>query len=185
MTEPTPNAPEPTAEGPAQGLTQSSWDDLFKGEDPAKVRKALDESRKWEQRAKDNNKAREELERQRQQSMTEAERAVAEAEQRGRSAVLVEFGQKLARSAFVAEAARRNPGFDAQAVLDDLNLARYVGDDGEPDSKAIAAAVERLVPALTEQAPTVPSFDGGTRSATPLALNGDPLLNALKSKLGI
>lgn len=42
--------PEETPETPAQ----ATWDDLFKDEDPAKVREALENSRKWEQRAKDN-----------------------------------------------------------------------------------------------------------------------------------
>lgn len=41
-------APQPPAQAPA------SWDDIFKGEDPVKVKEALEHSRKWEQRAKDN-----------------------------------------------------------------------------------------------------------------------------------
>jgi hypothetical protein len=125
------------------------------------------------------------IEKVRTASLSEAEKAVVEAEQRGRASVLTEFGQRLARTEFVAAAARRNPGYDAAAVLDDLNLARYIGDDGEPDSKAITKAVERLVPAPAEQTPHVPSFDGGTRGGTALPLNGDPLLNSLKQKLGI
>jgi len=125
------------------------------------------------------------IEKARTASLSEAEKAVVEAEQRGRLSVLADFGPKLARTEFVAAAARRNPAYDAAAVLDDLNLGRYIGDDGEPDSKAIAKAVERLVPAPTEQAPRVPSFDGGTRGGAALPLNGDPLTNSLKAKLGI
>src|SRR5919205_3906056 len=99
--------------------------------------------------------------------MTEAERAVAEAEQRGRAAVLEQFGQKLVRSAFVAEAARRNPAFDAESVLDDLNLARYVDESGDPDSKAIAAAVARLVPEPPGNPRPVGDADLGARSSVP------------------
>lgn len=86
-----------------------------------------------------------ELEQVRKASMSEAEKAVAEAEQRGRSSALTEYGKRLARSEFNAAAARRNPAFDT-AALDYLDLSRFVGDDGEPDSKAISEAIERLVP---------------------------------------
>jgi hypothetical protein len=99
--------------------------------------------------------------------MTEAERAVAEAEERGRTAALTSFGQRLARTEFIAEAAKRNPGFDATSILDDLNLARYIGEDGEPDSKAIAKAAQRLIPEANAGGPQPPSFDGGSRQAAP------------------
>jgi hypothetical protein len=79
------------------------------------------------------------------------------------------------RSDFVAEAARRNPEFDAAAVLDDLNLSRFITEDGEPDAKAIAKAVERLVPTAgprfgnADQGPrtssTVPDFNAELRRA--------------------
>jgi len=104
-----------------------------------------------------------ELEKQRKASMTEAEKAVAEAEQRGRSSALVELGERLVRSNYIAEAARRNPEFDAASVLDDLNLRRFVGEDGEPDAKAIAASVERLVPPAG--GPKFGNADQGPRGA--------------------
>jgi hypothetical protein len=44
----------------AEGAT--TWDSLFAGEDPAAVRKALEESRKWERRAKENKTKLDELE---------------------------------------------------------------------------------------------------------------------------
>lgn len=111
-----------------------------------------------------------ELEGIRQSAMSDAEKAVAEAEARGRAEAQTQFGGRLVRSEFVAAAAKRNPGFDAAAVLDDLNLAKFVNDDGEPDAKAIAQAVERLIPAETG----VPSFDGGPRTPAPAAtgMNG-------------
>lgn len=94
-------------------------------------------------------------------AMTDAERAVADAEARGRSAVLAEVGQKLARARFDALAGRRNANADTAKVLEFVDLRRFVGDDGELDEKAIAAAVERLVPAPPAGPP---SFDGGARS---------------------
>lgn len=126
-----------------------------------------------------------ELDKFRQASMSEAEKAVAEAETRGRQAAAVEYGQRLARAEFVAAAARRNPGYDATAVLDDLNWGRYVLDTGDADSDGIAAAVTRLVP---EPAPVtgrgVGNPDLGPRGGA-MPLNGDGLENALRNKLGI
>lgn len=130
-----------------------------------KIRKANDEARSLRTRLK-------ELETQQRASMSEADKAVAEAEERGRTAALTEFGQRLARSEFVAAAARRNPAWDASAVLDDLNLARYVGEDGEPDEKAIAKAVERLVP---EPNGSVPNLDLGPKQTA----SGPPSMNSL------
>jgi hypothetical protein len=134
------------------------------------------EARKWEQRAKENREAAKQLEQQRKAAMTESERAVAEAEERGRTAAVQQYGQRLARTEFIAEAARRNPGFDASQILDDLNLARYIGEDGEPDSKAIAKAVQRLIPEANAGTPQPPSFDGGTRQAAPAGVSMSDLI---------
>ena len=145
------------------------------------VKELRAEAAKYRTEAK---QAKAEIDKVRKSSLTEAEQAVLEAETRGRQSVLVEFGQRLARTEFVAAAARRNPGYDAAAVLDDLNLSRYIGDDGEPDSKAIAAAVDRLVPEATANPRPVGDADLGARTA-PLPLNGDGIEDALRKKLGI
>ena len=145
---------------PAQAPT-ASWDELFKGEDPAKVREALDQSRKWETRAKENNKAAQEAEKARLAAMSESERAIAEAEARGRTAAATEYGKELAQSQFDAAAGRRNPEFDTAKVLRRVDLGTLLDDSGRPDAKAIAEAVADLVPA-PESGP--PSLDGGARS---------------------
>ena len=59
-------------------------------------------------------------------------------------------------------------GADLAGVFDYLDLSRFVGDDGEPDEKAIKAFVGGL-PKKGDEAP--PSFDGGTRT-TPAAPQG-------------
>ena len=158
MTEPTPTPGPEAAAQPAEGATDQ----------PAASQDTTDwkaEARKWEQRAKENKAAATEVEKARKAAMSESERAVAEAEERGRMSAVTAYGERLARTEFIAEAARRNPGFDAAAVLDDLNLGRYIGEDGEPDSKAITAAVGRLVPEGSTGPTPPPSFDGGTRQA--------------------
>lgn len=104
-----------------------------------------------------------ELEQVRQATMSETEKAIAEAEKRGRTAASTDFGKRLVKADIATAAARRNPDYDT-AALDYLDLSRFIGDDGEPDATAIAAAVERLVPAASG----APSFDGGVRK-TPAA----------------
>jgi len=156
MTEPTPDPASEAAAQPTEDTTDQAADTTdWKAE-----------ARKWEQRAKENKAAAAEVEKARKAAMSESERAVAEAEERGRMAVRTEYAQRLARAEFIAEAAKRNPGYDTAAILDDLNLARYIGEDGEPDSKALAAAVQRLIPEANAGARVPPSFDGGTRQST-------------------
>jgi len=101
------------------------------------------------------------------------ERAAAEAEARGRSAASTDFGKRLARSEFTTAAARRNPGYDVAEAVDLLDLGRFVGEDGEPDTQAITAAVERLVP---EAGTPTPSFDGGPRSNAPVGVDMNRML---------
>jgi hypothetical protein len=147
MTESTTEATEAT-ETPAQGeateqaeTDQTDW-------------KA--EARKWEQRAKENRQAATELEKQRKAAMTEAERAVAEAEERGRTAATETFGKRLATSEIRAAAA--DTGRDLTGVFDYLDLTRFVGEDGQPDEKAIKAFVDGL-PVIDDGKPRAPKPD--------------------------
>lgn len=119
--------------------------------------------------------AQKELETLRQAQMSESEKALTEAETRGRASAVAEFGQKLAAAQFIADAARRNAEFDAAGVLEDLNLGKYVTDDGQPDAKGIAAVVERLVPERAAQAaPKFGNADLGPRTTPPAPTDGSP-----------
>jgi hypothetical protein len=142
-------------------------------ENVARLEAALEKERELRKaREKDLS----EFKSQQRQSMTDAERALAEAREQAAAEVRTQYGARLARTEYIAEAAKRNPGYDVAAVLDDINLARFIGDDGEPDSKAIAASVARLVPEATATGPAgPPSFDGGARRTAPAA----PDMNAL------
>lgn len=91
-------------------------------------------------------------------AMTEQERAVAEAEQRGRSAALKDSGSRLARAEFRAAAAGKVSTSALDGFLEYADLGRFVGDDGEPDEKAIAAAVKKL----SGSSPGT-NYDGGAR----------------------
>jgi hypothetical protein len=154
--EPTPAAPaapaqeQPTAEAPKTDEQPKADETDWKAE-----------ARKWEQRAKENGTKANEFDKQRKAAMTDAERAVAEAEERGRTAAASTFGKRLATSEIRAVAA--DAGADLAGVFDYLDLSRFVGEDGEPDTKAIAA----FVGGLPKKDPGTPSFDGGTRTTAP------------------
>jgi len=162
MSEAPPEAPAPgTAQDPppAEQPAPPTVEEL-----QAKLEEATKESRKWETRSKENHAAKTELEKQRQAAMTDAERAVAEAEAKGRTAAATEFGMELAQTQFDALAGRRNPAFDTKQALEYVDLGKFLGEDGRPDIAAITAAVERLVPAPADGPP---SFDGGVRTPPP------------------
>jgi hypothetical protein len=160
--------PTPADVAPAQDATDATTDAPTAEQPKADETDWKAEARKWEQRAKENNTKAKEFDDQRKAAMTDAERAVAEAEERGRTAAATEYGQELARERFDALAGRRNADFDTAKALEYVDLSKFLGEDGRPDAKVIAAAVERLVPASS--APT-PSFDGGTRTPPPAGVD--------------
>ncbi len=168
---------EPSQDQPAQdtGKPDTGGPDLT-----AEVEKWKALARKHEQKAKELAPAAQRLAELEQASQSETERAVAkarqEAEQSARADERGAWAQRLAAAQFVALAARRNPEFDAQARLDDLNLARYVGEDGEPDNKGLAGLVEQWVPSAAPNPRPTGNADLGARPNTPPA---DPRQRAL------
>lgn len=164
----------PSTEDDSSGQGQPPTPEQIKpAEDEAGLRdagkQALDRMKAERNDAAKRVKALEsELEKFRQASMTEQEKQVTEAENRGRLAAAGEFGKRLARTEFDALAGRRNADYDTAPALELIDLAKFVGDDGEPDAKAIRAAVERIVP---EPQTGPPSYDGGPRASTPPAVD--------------
>jgi len=150
MSESTPETPVETTD-----QAQAAEPKIFT-EDYVKELRA--EAAKYRTEAK-NAKA--EIDKVRVASLSEAEKAVLEAEERGRMSAVTAYGQRLAQTEFRAAAAARNPGYDVGKALKYVNLSGLLGEDGEPDTKAIAAAVADLVPEVSGSTP--PSFDGGTR----------------------
>lgn len=128
----TPADPPATPPAPAGGV---DWE--------AKYRETLSHSREWEKRAKDNKDAADELAKVKAAAMTEQEKAVAAAHAEGRTAALAETGKRLAaaelRAALGADAAKT-----LAPVLEAIDVSRFVGDDGEPDTKAIEALAKTL-----------------------------------------
>ncbi len=155
-----PNQEPPTTNVAVIQPPPATGDEL--GDGGKKALEAERDARKAaDKRAKDFER---ELEKFRQASMSENEKAVAEAKASGRSEALTQVGKRLARAEFKAIAAGK--GLDVSALLDDIDVSRYVGDDGEPDEKEITAAVERFAALKGDpQQPPAVSFDGGPRSS--------------------
>ncbi|MFF9088645.1 hypothetical protein ACF1BE_19875 [Streptomyces sp. NPDC014991] len=129
--------------GDGDGSGTGDGDDGDQGGDGGandEVEKWKAQARKHERRAKENAAAAKELERLRREGMSETEAAVAAARAEERR----KGGERIARSAFLAAAKGRIT--DPAEVVEDINLARYVDDDGEVDDDAIAKLVDKLAP---------------------------------------
>lgn len=139
-------------------------------------------SRKHEDRAKANTAAAKELEQVKAASMTEQERAVAEARAATRAEVLAEVANDRVEDALRLAAAGTT--LDVDALLEGLDRARFVTEDGQVDTDRVKSYIEGIAPPKPTDDPLVPVDLGqGARSATP-ALGSDPLLQALKNTVG-
>ncbi len=157
-----PATPDPQPGDPQDPQPPSAKDEPLGDAGKAALQQEREARKAADKRAKDFEK---ELTQFKQANMSETEKAVSEAEQRGRSAAAEEFGIELAREKFDALAGRRNPDAKTDDILELVDLKKFLGDDGRPNVSAIQSAVERLVPEASDRPP---SFDGGQRkSATP------------------
>lgn len=144
-------------------------------------------ARKHEDRAKQNAGAAKELETLRQQSMTEQEKAVAQAAAEARSAAMVEFAAQLVDARFEAAAAGKLDHEQLAELLSNLDRGKFLAEDGTVDAERITAFVDRLAPkpADTEPAETpFPDLGQGTRNSQ-MTLGSDPLLASLKKAVGV
>ena len=151
----------------------------------AEVEKWKTQARKHEDRAKANANAAKELETLRQSSMNETEKAVAQARAEARTEALREVGGKLAEAAIRVAAAGRN--VDVDALIEGVDASKFLDADGDPDTKAITAWVDRVAPAVDESdKPSVKRDLGlGARGGrTTAALNGGELEQALRNAVG-
>lgn len=155
------NQTDPPAEGnepEGDKPTERSREELER--DRADLERALARERKDNTalKAKYDRQAKEMTEAQ----MSEQEKAVAKARDEGKAEALKAAGMRLAAAEFRAAAAGKIA--DPAAAVDLVDLSRFVDDDGEPDSDAIAKAVDRLAAGAAPASPNgrVP---GGPRSA--------------------
>jgi len=145
----------------------SADDEQQSGTDPLAA--ALAETERWkrqarenEKRAKENAAAAKRVEELERQSMTDTEKAVETARAEATAETARRYGERLAAADI--RVALTGLVDDPNVVIEDLNLARFIAADGEPDSKAITELrkkYERLIPA--KGVPRVPT---GARNGT-------------------
>lgn len=168
--------------------TQTDGTDTDSTDWKAEAEKWRTQARKHEDRSKANQAAVKQLEDLRKQSMTDAERAVEEAKATARADAMREVGGRLVAAEFKVAAAGRLSDDAITALMGALDPAPFVDDDGMPDTKAISTFVDGIAPATPEQTSGQPQFldlGQGARGGETLPLNGDPLMQAVMSKLGI
>lgn len=143
------------------------------------------QARKWEARAKSNAQAAKELDDLRKQSMDETQRAIAEAVEKTRTEVLGQVGSKLVAAEIRAAATGRKT--DVDALIDGVNLSRFLNEDGDPDRESINEWLDKVAPAGTaddDSKPSAPDLGQGKRGQPP-ALNSTQLERDIKAALGI
>lgn len=143
-------------------------------------------AQKHEARAKANAAASAELEKLRQQSMTDQEKAVNAARIEGRNAALAEVGGQLVVAQLRASAAGRVDARVLDAVLARLDTAAFLTDEGQVDTDSVAAFVESIAPPAETQAPPDPRWPdlGQGQVGAPPALNDSGLERALRAVTG-
>lgn len=140
---PEPTAPEPTTSDAPAVESDKDWEA---------------EALKWKALARKHENANasslKELEQLRTAQMTDTEKAIAEAEKRGRDAALKELRADMARTKFQAQAAGKVA--DVDALLEVVDVSRFLKEDGI-DEDAIAATIERFTKVAPAQ-PAPPKF---------------------------
>jgi len=162
---------EPTQQQPATG---DDWGSLFEGMSPAEVRRALDNSRKWETRAKSNKAKLDEL----QATSLPAEgeedwKAKYEAEQ-ARASEAESRAVELTYETTVTRIAAQ-VGADAEALLDSQKfrdaVAKELDEDGFDDDE-LKAAVAKHAKEFAKKPRYAAVPTGPARSGT--EINGGP-----------
>ncbi len=100
---------------------------------------------------------------------SETEKAIKIAREEGRKEATTEASPRLVRSEFRVAAAGRMTSEQLTEYLEDLDLSKYVKDDGEVDTDRIAKKIDALAPQKEDEPPkkTAPSFGGGPRKSEP------------------
>jgi hypothetical protein len=119
------------------------------------------------------------------------ERIVDEARASARAEALAEVGGELVKASLTAALAGRLTDEQIAVLVEGVNAASFLTDDGKVDADKVTTWVDGIAPKPDETDDTEPTrfrtvdLGQGARGGSNLALNGDPLEQALKRKLGI
>jgi hypothetical protein len=172
---------EEPVETPAMG-DETDW--------KAEAEKWKQAARKAQDHAKTNATAVKELEQLRQQSMSEQEKSIAQARAEGLQEGYAAGAAEIAAEAVRAAASGRMTDQQIEALITRTNLASFIGDDAQVDRAAIRVFVDDIAPKPDDEDKETrqgfPDLGQGARGGGQnTALNGDPLLRDIKSKLNI
>lgn len=156
MADPVPTAdPDPT-DPPPEPIPDE------KPDDPAAMAEALKkanaEAKKFRLEAKAHAA---ELDKLRAAAMSDQDKAVAEAKAEGRTEALREAGTRIVEATIRAGAAGRS--VDVDALLEAVNPAKFLAEDGSVDTAALTAWLNKVAPA----AKPVPKVPTGPRGNPP------------------
>ena len=166
-----PAEPAAPAATPDEGQEPDTGSDLA-----AEVEKWKTHARKHEERAKANSDAAKELAELKKQSMSEQEKAVDQAKAEARAAALAEFGGKVAAAEVRAAAAGRLSTDQINALLENLNVARFLDDSGEVDRSKVDAFIDGIAP--KSENGRVPNLGQGVRQPSASAPDLNSLIHA-------
>lgn len=153
---------------------------------PPELQAIIDKERK---NARDAEKARKaletELDQLRQQTMSDQEKAIDAARVEARSAALAEVGGKVARAEIRAAAAGRLEADALDTLLAGIDLAKFLDESGDVDTVKVQAFMDGIAPKQETNTTTFDLGQGARGGNANMALNGDPLEQDLRAKLGI
>lgn len=186
MTEPAETAPTSTDDAPEPSDGDGGQVSLAEQLEQAKAEadKWKKRSRTNEDRAKANAAAAKELDDVRKQAMTDQERAVAEAAEQATARTRAEMAGTLVAAKI--EAAAAQTGLDIGTIVQGIDPAKFLTDEGTVDDTAITAFVGAMTPepAQPAPAPTFGDFGQSSSRSDDNALNGDPLYQKLVKAVG-
>jgi hypothetical protein len=109
-------------------------------------------ARKHEERAKKNAKAQADLDALKRKGMSDTDAAIQAARDEERAKARVEFGGRLVEAEVRGRAAGKMTDDQVTTLLDGLDRARFLDSDGDVDTEALHAWVDKIAPARrTEQ----------------------------------
>lgn len=186
MPEATETTETTTTTEPATGTTttvsESTTAETTDWEAEAKKWQGL--ARKHEERAKTNANATKELEQLRQSSMSDQEKAVAQAKIEGRAEALREAAGKVAEAELRAAATGRLTEQQLSSLLDGVDVGRFIDETGDVDRDKVTKFVDGIAPKPTETpGPAWPDLAQGARGAASTG-SADPLLDTVKRLAG-
>jgi hypothetical protein len=136
---------EPTEAAPA-GETPTDEPKVF---DEAYVKQLRDEAAAHRVKAK---QVADELDKLRQQQMSDAEKAVAAAKAEGHAEAKKSFGKQLAAEQL--KSAVKDKGLDLSEIEEFLTVDKFVDEHGDVDSKALKAAVDKFAKLAPKPGPS-------------------------------